>query len=524
MTIKSLNPWQLLLYIFLSALKSFQIVFIAYIFQQFINFAQTPTGSFLQLVLLAAIGLLVFGLIGIAYQVFYANLVKKINLRIKAEAANYLLNVRDKNIEIDTSFMTNDLKQIETNKVCAELDIIYNGIQFLAAVIVAFVHSWLLSLIFLIASLVPALFQNAFGHKIEQNSRNWEQQNSYYTESVSETIRGLKVIDLYDVQDTFCKRLMASAKKMELALKRTDETKEIASEATTTFAYLCGMIVPFSFGIYFVAQGQLTLGTFIMISQLANNFINPVVTIFGYLNDIKTTTPIWRKIKKIRTANKSKLNTLAADVFSGLELVDAGIEINRKWIFHNVSLAVKHGQKVLLKAPSGWGKSTLLNVLTGGLSLSQGRYFFNRKDNNGNWDLLHDCFSFIQQRPFLFRGTLKENITLGRPVKQALLEQIAAKAGLTDLVADKGWNFMLAADGSNLSGGQNQRIEIARALLSNRPIILADEATSSLDKDLSVQIYRTILQDFAGTVIAVAHKVTAEEETLFDQVIDLNLH
>jgi ATP-binding cassette subfamily C protein len=82
---------------------------------------------------------------------------------------------------------------------------------------------------------------------------------------------------------------------------------------------------------------------------------------------------------------------------------------------------------------------------------------------------------------------------------------------------------MLTADGNNLSGGQNQRIEIARALLSNRQILLADEATSSLDKDLSVQIHRTILQDFPGTVIEVAHKVTAEEQAMFDQVVNLNL-
>jgi ATP-binding cassette subfamily C protein len=524
MAIKYLKPWQLLLYVFLSALKSFQIVFIAFIFQQFINYAQAPTGSFLNLVLLAVAGLLAFGLVGIIYQVFYANLVTKINLQIKTEAANYLLNVRDKEVVVDSSFMTNDLKQIETNKIFAELDIIYNAIQFLAAVIVAFVNSWLLSLIFLIASFIPAVFQNIFGPKIEQNSTTWEKQNSHYTETVGETIRGLRVINLYDVQNTFCRRLLDSARKMELALKKTNETKNIASEVTMTFAYMCGMVVPFSFGIYFVAHGQLTLGTFIMISQLANNFINPIVTIFGYLNDIKTTTPIWHKLKQIVAVNKKKTKqAISVDNFSELQLINAGVKVNHKWIFQKVSLAVQHGQKVLLKAPSGWGKSTLLNVLTGNLPLSEGQYLFNHSENNGNWNTLHDCFSFIQQRPFLFEGTLRENITLGRTVQQDVLDEVAAKAGLADLVADKGWDLMLTADGNNLSGGQNQRIEIARALLSNRPILLADEATSSLDKDLSVQIHRTILQDFPGTVIEVAHKVTAEEQAMFDQVVNLNL-
>lgn len=116
---------------------------------------------------------------------------------------------------------------------------------------------------------------------------------------------------------------------------------------------------------------------------------------------------------------------------------------------------------------------------------------------------------------------MKYNITLGRKVTDRLLKQVAEKADLADLVAEKGWDYFLGKDGKNLSGGQNQRVEIARALLSNRPILIADEATSSLDKELSEQIHNAILHDFPGTVIEVAHKVSDEELGQFTQVIDL---
>lgn len=521
MTIKYISPLKIILYIILAILKSFQIVFIAYVFKQFINFAQSPNDSLVRLTIMTVIGLIFFGIMGSLFQVFSANLVTEINLKIKKSCTDYLINEKNKKIKIDNSFMTNDLKQIETNKVQAELEIIYNGIQFLAAVIVAFINSWVLSLVFLIASFMPALFQNIFGKSIEKSSDIWEKENSKYTESVGDTIKGLTIINLYNAQKHFVKRLMRFAKNMEYALKRTNEVKEVATELTTVFAYICGMVLPFSFGIFFVTQGRITLGTFMMISQLANNFINPIVNIFGYINDIKTTTPIWKKIKKI--SSEKKRRSEADDkklIFNQLELNKACVRLNDKVIFNNISFNVNKGEKVLLKAPSGWGKTTLLNVLTGEQALSTGKYLINKNDCNGKWKDIHGYFAFIQQTPYIIHDTLRYNITFGKKVNQGSLDEIIKKAGLLELVKEKGLDYQL--DGSNLSGGQNQRIEIARALLSKRPILLADEATSSLDQGMSEKIHNAILNDFNGTVIEVAHKISENELEDFDKIVELN--
>ena len=101
------------------------------------------------------------------------------------------------------------------------------------------------------------------------------------------------------------------------------------------------------------------------------------------------------------------------------------------------------------------------------------------------------------------------------------LNYAVEQAGLTDLVNEKGLDYQLGKSGSNLSGGQNQRVEIARALVSKRPILLADEATSSLDQNLSLQIHQTILSEFKGTVIEVAHHISTNEKEMFDQIVDL---
>lgn len=92
---------------------------------------------------------------------------------------------------------------------------------------------------------------------------------------------------------------------------------------------------------------------------------------------------------------------------------------------------------------------------------------------------------------------------------------------MTELVKEKGLNYAVGQNGCNLSGGKIQRIEIARALLAKRPILLADEATSALDTKLSLQIHQTLLNNPKVAVIEVAHKISDQEKAMFDQIIEL---
>lgn len=544
MALRYASPWKIGLYLLLSLAESLQVVFVAFIFQQFIDFAQKPRGSLLTLTGFAVLGLLIFGGIGIAYQYCKADIIATVNIRIKDISADYLVRSQHNDLGLDVSFMTNDLKQIETNRVTSELDIIFNAIQFLAAIISAFLGSVVLSLIFLVLSLVPGVLQNIFGPRIEKESSAWESENRKYTETVTDTVSGAAIARLYDTEFALISRLGQAARLMEQALKRTNCMKETASEVTKAVAYVCSMIIPFGVGIYFVTQGNITLGTFMMIAQLANTFINPVVSIFSQINDIRSSAPMWnkltqvvsasrsfqlqRKLTKTDKADKGRKNTSLDGsqkepaAFSSLALTDGGIQLGGKQILQHVNLTVTAGEKILLEAPSGWGKSTLLNVLIGNYALNQGSYTIDGVTMNGQWQAAHRFFSFIQQKPFIINDTILYNITLGRKLPEEKLLSIARQAGLLDLVQDKGWDYKVGINGCNLSGGQNQRIEIARALVEKRPILIADEATSALDPQLSQQIHETILTGFPGTVIEVAHKISDRERAMFTRVIELD--
>ena len=144
---------------------------------------------------------------------------------------------------------------------------------------------------------------------------------------------------------------------------------------------------------------------------------------------------------------------------------------------------------------------------------------YKRQDVTGNWESAHNYYSYVNQKPFLFDDSLRFNITLGRTCSEAELLAAIKEAGLNDLVESKGLDFYVGENGNKLSGGQIQRVEIARALLSRRPIILADEATSALDPVMSKAIHETLLKNPQVAVIEVAHKISDYEKEMFDQIV-----
>lgn len=327
---------------------------------------------------------------------------------------------------------------------------------------------------------------------------------------------------LYDMQIPIVTYVVQQAKQMENALRSLNYAQGVVSTIVLTIANIFSFIVPFLIGAILMFNGQIGAGTLIMIVQLSNDFINPVTMILDQVNQIRSTKPMWDKVEKALNFEFNKKQNNPVNKFNDLNIQNLTYDQNGKTILKNISLSVKSGEKVLLIAPSGWGKSTLLRLLVGQITPTSGNISVDGNNINGNWINAHEYFSYVNQKPFIFDRDLGFNITLGRKVDSKLLNDVIKKAGLTDLVNEKGLDYAAGQNGSNLSGGQIQRIEIARALLVRRPILLADEATSALDKKLSANIHKTFLNDNNITVIEVAHKISDQEKQMFDRIINLN--
>jgi ATP-binding cassette subfamily B protein len=178
-----------------------------------------------------------------------------------------------------------------------------------------------------------------------------------------------------------------------------------------------------------------------------------------------------------------------------------------------LDLTIKPGEKVALVGPSGAGKSTIVKILFRFYDLTKGRILIDGQDiAKVTQDSLRDAISLVPQEPILFHRTLKENIRYGRPEASDEEVVLAAKqAHCHDFISglEKGYETYVGERGVKLSGGERQRVAIARAILKNAPILVLDEATSSLDSE-SEHLIQDALQTLmkGKTVIVIAHRLS----------------
>jgi ATP-binding cassette, subfamily B, bacterial len=182
-------------------------------------------------------------------------------------------------------------------------------------------------------------------------------------------------------------------------------------------------------------------------------------------------------------------------------------------VFDGLSLTINSGERVGLVGPSGAGKSTLVKLLRRQFPWAGGHIFIDGQDiAHVTWQSLHEAMAEVPQSPTLFHRSVRENILYGRPdATESDMLAAAQKAHCHAFVTsrEKGYDAVVGERGMKLSGGEKQRIAIARAFLKNAPILILDEATSSLDSHAENMIQDALLQLMTGrTVIAIAHRLS----------------
>ena len=213
------------------------------------------------------------------------------------------------------------------------------------------------------------------------------------------------------------------------------------------------------------------------------------------------------------------------DAPNALNLVVKNPEINFKnltyhhqkdnLVFNNFNLSIKAGQRIGLVGHSGAGKSTLINLLLKVFDPINGEILIDGKNiADVTFDSLRENIALIPQDPMLFHRTIYENIAYGKiNCRSDEVVASAKKAHIHDFIMSLPYTYdtLVGERGIKLSGGQKQRVVIARAILKNAPILILDEATSSLDSEVETQIQESInqmLETSKSTVIAIAHRLS----------------
>lgn len=239
------------------------------------------------------------------------------------------------------------------------------------------------------------------------------------------------------------------------------------------------------------------------------------------INQIGSTKAIRQQLR--RSISKEGVTAelpMKSTQFQKLTLTNISFEREHRDILNVVNLRVQRGEKVLIQGPSGVGKSTLLSIMLKELPVTNGQLLLNGQEYDDAQ--VENLFSKVSQIPIIFAETVRYNLTLGMPFSEGAILVAVRQAGLSDVIKESKLNQQIAEDGKNLSGGQLKRIEIARALLFKRQVLLVDEGTASLDSATVRQIHDTLLSLTNLTVIEVDHHIPHELLSKYDRHYQLN--
>ena len=484
--------------------------------------------SFQQLIVAVVsgiVGFIILGVIGVFYQGSLAKLSR--NVAIKAKSLAYQHFVQEKQAQQviksseTLSFIQNDLKLLEQNYVMASMQMLQTFLLSSVAIIYVAANNFLLGILFTSFALLPLILPKLTNQTLEATTARWTEGNQGYTKELTETIKGTETILNYGRLAYFIDKLKVKLARSENNFVKLVTLQVKINTGAYALSYICSLI-PLLVGGYFVLENRLETSQLIAIFIASDRIANPLTVGVQCLNKLATTKLIREKLLKYEQEEalvQDSVNYRLPQLFP-ITFKEVSLFHGEEVILEEINLSINHGDKLLIIGPSGSGKTTFLKALQGRVPISQGSLTFANQTFSEEKTLLQ-ALGVIPQESQIFDETIEFNLTLGESFKEELLEETLNKAGLQEIVSEKGLAYPVGEGGSHLSGGQNRRLEIGRALIRQRPILVADEIYGNLDRKTAANI-RQLLLSLSQTLIEVSHQVDDLDLTDYTKVLQIS--
>ena len=431
---------------------------------------------------------------------------------------------RDESTATYLSALSNDATSIETDYLEQQFDLLTKILTFVGALALMLWYSPLLTLIAFAITLLPLAASILTGNKLAPVEKKVSTANAKFTAALNECLSGFSVIKSFQAEKEIFNFFLRSNRELEdekFSKRRLKTLVGMIGALAGIFAQL-GVFIA---GTWLVLSTHaLTGGTVILFVNLMNFVIDPIATLPGLLASRRAAKGLMGKLAEALEKNPTAeghrdINELK----EGLRLDDLSFAYEEgKDVLHHLSARFEAGKAYAVVGGSGSGKSTLLHLLMAGNTGYQGQIFFDDTElRDLSTSSLYHLISTIQQNVFVFNASIRDNVTMFRDFPQSELDKAIHSAHLDELIDRRGEDSLCGENGSALSGGEKQRISIARSLLKQTRLLLADEATSSLDAQTAHQVTSDILDLQGITRIIVTHTLEEALMKRYDGILVL---
>lgn len=447
---------------------------------------------------------------------------------LRCDIFTKILNKDMKDFSLDNSgkyisILYNDIKIIEDSLLNNIFLVISSFISFIISLLFLFSISPSIVIFIVIFGILGFVIPNALSKKLIVEKNNYSHNLEEITSVTKDLFSGFEVIKGFNIGSKINTIFKNSSNTVESTKKKCSILESIIKGFSLSFSvtvYLGVLIL----GGYLMYKGEISVGTAIIIIQLSTHIVGPVKTSISLINQIKSVSLIADKIDEILYDSCEDIEEISLPKFENsieVKNLDFSYTNDRKAL-NNINLTFEKNKKYAIVGESGCGKSTLIKLLM--------RYY---KDYNGdilidNKDIhkifsndLYKNMSMIQQNVFMFDDSIKENIKLFANYSDEEVLSICNRSGLSNLISrlPDGINSLVGENGNKLSGGEKQRIAIARSLINNTKILILDESTSALDNETAYNLESSLLSINDLTLIVVTHKLTKNILLNYDEII-----
>ena len=360
-------------------------------------------------------------------------------------------------------------------------------------------------------------------YKVEQITNDELISQAKVQKILNETVNGILTIKSLGTEDLFLKNWKTNFNKQLYFTTKKGKWSALLSNIPYTVQFMLALFITW-YGSYQVGSGTFTIGTLLAFNTVAASFLQPIISISGsYMEILVLRTYINKWYDILNTNPESRLDKECFDIKDGtisFEHINFKYNEFSPYILKDINLDIKPCEKIAIVGKSGSGKSTLLKMILGLYNPKEGRILIDNLDmSQMNIRNLRNQIGVVLQEPQLFNASIRENILLGKEnIDDGILSKAIERAGIMDIIKDSplGIDTILSENGVNLSGGQRQKISLARALINNPKILLMDEPTSSLDNQ-SEKGFMDQVFGLKNTCIVVAHRLSTIDK--FDRIL-----